>query len=136
MHKISRYFLIYYKISFPKLMAEGYLTRKSFAREIFKCVYLSSSFHNHKIVIKFKYLILFKLNKLMMVAIGKKPVPSDHESSLINLIMKNCPLQDIYPCVKLIYIYIQVQCSSINTRWLFIFVLKLFNIEQGQKLYI
>ena len=36
---------------------------------------------------KYESLILFKLNKLM-VAIGKKPAPGDHESSLKNLICK------------------------------------------------
>jgi hypothetical protein len=42
---------------------------KSFAREIFKCFYLSLF-----IIIKPESLILFKLNKLM-VAIKKKPTP-------------------------------------------------------------
>ena len=49
-------------------MAQGYL-----ARIIFKCVQLSL-FIITKLFIKFEYLLLFKLNQLM-VPIGKKPAP-------------------------------------------------------------
>ena len=60
----------------PKFQAQGYLARKSFLRKFFKYVYLS--FLNYKIILKSASLTLFKFNKLMVV-IGKKSAPDDHE---------------------------------------------------------
>ena len=52
-----------------KIMALEYLARGA----------LVHSFHNYKIVFEVQISFLFKLDKLM-VAIGKKPAPGDHES--------------------------------------------------------
>ena len=62
--------------------AQGYLERKSFPRKFFKSVYLSLF-----IITVLESLILFKFNKLM-VAIGKKPAPSNQEFRVKNLICK------------------------------------------------
>ena len=76
------------------IQAQGYLTRKNekLRKEIFKCIYLSL-FINAKLFLKSESLILFKLNQLM-VAIGKKLAPGDHESSL-KIKFASCPLQDV-----------------------------------------
>ena len=74
-------------------LAQGYLSRKSFARKICKSVYISLTIIT-KLFLKFEPLFPFELNKLV-VAIGNEPAPGDHESSLKNLICKlslaRCP---------------------------------------------
>ena len=55
-------------------------------------MFLSLSFHNYKVNLKSESTILFKPNKLM-VDIGKKPAPGNHESSLTILFARdNLPL--------------------------------------------
>jgi hypothetical protein len=68
------------------------LARKSVAKKSFKCVYLSL-FIIITLFLKSESLLLCKLKKLV-VAIGKKPAPVDHESSLKKKIA-SCPLRDI-----------------------------------------
>ena len=65
--------------------AQGYL-----ARQMFKCVYLF--FFIITAVLKSECLILIKLKELM-VAIGMKLGPGDHESSLKNLQVVPVPLK-------------------------------------------
>ena len=64
---------VYYNI-YTFRQEQGYLASKNFARNIFKCVYLSL-FIIRKLFLKSESLLLFKLNQLM-VPIGKKPAPS------------------------------------------------------------
>ena len=79
-------------INLIKFWAQRYLARKKFGK-IFKCVYLSL-FMITKLFLKSKSLLLFKLNQLM-VPIGKKSAPDDHESSLkiflAKLFLARCP---------------------------------------------
>ena len=75
------------------LLAQGYFTKKSFARIIFKCVYLSL-FIITKLFLKSESLLLFKLNKLM-VAVAKNSPPANTnpvEYSLKYIYMYNIPL--------------------------------------------
>ena len=82
------------------------LARKNSQGKLSIC--LSLSFHNYKIVFKYESLLLFKLN-LSMVPIGKKPTPSDHESSLKIFLAR-------YPCA--------IFFMLLHTRYLFKISLK------------
>ena len=84
------FYIVEKKVS---LRAQGYLVRKSFARNFFKFVH-QSLFIITKMFLVSESLNLFKLNKLMF-AIVMKHFPGDHESSLNIFIYKlslpRCP---------------------------------------------
>ena len=106
--------------------AQGYLARK-----LFKCVCLSFSlFIITRKNLKSEYHILFKLNNLV-VAIGKKVAPGDHESSLKILIFKLSIAR--YPCAiktsKLNFSRFLIFCSK-QSYVILIFMIK--NVKESR----
>ena len=99
-------------VTFPKCQsslkytAQGSLARKKLARKIFKCVYLSF-FMITNLFLKSESLLLFKLNKLM-VSIGKKLAPGEHESSLKIFLCKMslCPYKHSNKCTMAYNIFL------------------------------
>ena len=95
-------FLYHFKNGIPSILFlyRDILQGNNSRGKIFKSVYLSL-FIIKKLFLKSEYLLLFKLNWLM-VPIGKKSALSDHESSLKNFLSKlflarcHVPMPTIY----------------------------------------
>ena len=67
------------------LLAQGYFAKKSFARKMFKCVYLSL-FIITKLFLKSETLLLFKLNKLMVAVVKLDATKAFLEALAVDLL--------------------------------------------------
>ena len=91
-----------YRNSVKTTLHRGISCKKKLSKINLNVFNVYPSFNNYEIVFKVQISYPFKLNKLM-VAIGKKPAPGNHKSSLKNLICKLSFTR--FPWTKIFYFH-------------------------------